>query len=57
MININQKDAEKFIVDITKIKKKRSVQQKMVEFLLLNLFQKECIFCLIDILLNDMKND
>lgn len=38
MININQKDAEKFIVDITKIKKKRSVQQKMVEFLLLNLF-------------------
>ena len=57
MNNFIQKDADKFIVDISQIKKKRSVQQKMVEFLLLNLFQKECIFCLIDILLNDMKND
>lgn len=57
MNNFIQKDADKFIVDVSQIKKKRSVQQKMVEFLLLILFQKECIFCLIDILLNDMKND
>jgi len=57
MNNFIQKDADKFIVDVSQIKKKRSVQKKMVEFLLLNLFQKECIFCLIDILLNDMKND
>ena len=38
MNNFIQKDADKFIVDVSQIKKKRSAQQKMVEFLLLNLF-------------------
>lgn len=48
---------ENFHVDKVLIREKRSVQSKVVEFLVLRLFQKKTIEQLLDILFNDMAID
>lgn len=48
---------ENFLVDKVLIREKRSVQSKVVEFLVLRLFQKSTVEQLLDILFNDMAID
>lgn len=48
---------ERSVVKESDMRQKRSVQQKMVEFFITQLFSKTCIFSLIEILFNDMQED
>ena len=48
---------KEFHVEIPEIHKKRSVQAKIVEFMVLQLFTKQSIFSLIDMLFKDMNED
>ena len=48
---------DKYIVNESRLMKKRSVQQKLVEFMILRLISKETIFELIDTLFLDMAGD
>lgn len=59
MRDMNEKDmlADKYVVDESRLMKKRSIQQKLVEFVMLYLISKETIFQLIDTLFLDMAGD
>lgn len=48
---------ETFLVDLALLRPKRTIQQKIVEFMVLKLFCKQSILSLIDILFKDMKED
>lgn len=48
---------ENFIVELPDLRAKRTVQNKVVEYLTLRLFSKQSIFYLVDILFKDMKDD
>ena len=39
------------------LRNKRTIQQKVVEFMILRIFSKQSIFSLVDILFKDMKED
>jgi len=53
----SQRDKETFKVDLASLRPKRSAQNKVVEYMILELFSKQSIFSLIDILFNDMSDD
>ena len=46
-----------FLPEMPELRKKRTVQNKVVEYLTLRLFSKQSIFHLVDILFKDMKDD
>lgn len=48
---------DKYKVQLPDLRRKRSIQQKVVEFMVLKLFSKKSIFTLVDILFKDMKED
>ena len=50
-------DAKDFDVYFPDLRLKRSVQNKIVEHMVLKLFSKQSIFSLVDILFKDMKED
>jgi hypothetical protein len=52
-----QKNAKTFNVSMDKLMDKRTVQQKVVEHLVLKLYKKETVLALIDILFKDMAED
>ena len=49
--------AENYFVDLVTLRNKRTIQQKIVEFMILKLFSKQSIFSLMDILFKDMRED
>ena len=49
--------AESFKIDMVTLRNKRTIQQKIVEYMLLRIFSKQSIFSLVDILFKDMKED
>ena len=48
---------ENFKVQLPDLRHKRTIQQKVVEKMVLSLFSQESIFTLVDILFKDMKED
>lgn len=50
-------DPADFLPEMPELRKKRTVQNKVVEYLTLRLFSKQSIFHLVDILFKDMKDD
>lgn len=49
--------AESFLPEMPELRRKRTIQNKVVEYLTLKLFSKQSIFYLVDILFKDMKDD
>lgn len=56
-VNRTLKDHIYFRVQMADIYQKRSIQSKLVEHLVLNLFSKKSVFSLVDILFKDMYED
>ena len=48
---------ENYVPEMPDLRKKRTVQNKVVEYLVMKLFSKQSIFYLVDILFKDMKDD
>lgn len=48
---------EDYKVYMPALENKRSVHSKLVEYMIENILSKDCVFLLIDILFNDMKED
>ena len=48
---------DNYKVQLPDLRRKRSIHQKVREFMVLKLFSKKSIFTLVDILFNDMKED
>lgn len=55
--NPNKVTHENYKVQLPDLRKKRSIQQKVVEFMVLKMFSQKSIFTLVDILFKDMKED
>ena len=49
--------ADSYKVQKVTLRAKRTIQEKIVEFMVLKLFSKQSIFSLIDILFKDMNED
>mmetsp|Transcript_483 Transcript_483/g.485 ORF Transcript_483/g.485 Transcript_483/m.485 type:complete len:82 (+) Transcript_483:365-610(+) len=49
--------AKTICIPVARLREKRTVQHKIVEFLVLKLFSRQSIFSLVDVLFKDMKED
>ena len=54
---IQEVSKKNYQVEITRLESKRSIQSKLVEFMIDKILSKDCIFLLVDILFKDMKED
>ena len=50
-------DFKKFQIELEDINKKRSIQEKLVEFMVSRMFSKDCIYSLVEFLFRDMLED
>jgi hypothetical protein len=57
IINKEGCEPSDYRVQISELRKKRTIQSKIVEYFVLKLFSKQSIFSLVDIIFKDMHND